>query len=298
MEAKVAIILVNYNGEKYNEECINSILKSTYKNYEIIVIDNNSTDNSVKLLEEKFNSDIKIIMSDSNLGFSGANNLGIKYALNNGFDYVMLLNNDTIIESDMIELMIDASDSKYVISPKIYYYDNKNIIWSAGGGMNWIKGLPIQYGINELDSYENNKKKNIEFATGCCILIPIECIEKIGLMSEEYFLYYEDTDYCVRMIRSGYEIYFEPKAVMYHKVSASTGGEKSKTYWYYMIRNRLLFNKKFNEKIFSYRLYFFLTTSVKLFKYLFKRERVKLEGTINGIFDFFKGAEGKVKVNK
>lgn len=297
MEAKVAIILVNYNGEKYNEACISSILKSTYNNYEVIVIDNASTDNSVEGLR-RFGNNIRLIVSDENLGFSGANNLGIKYALNNKFDYVMLLNNDTIIEKEMIEFMIDASDSKYVISPKIYYFDNKNVIWSAGGGMNWIKGLPIQYGINELDNYENNKKKKIEFATGCCVLIPITCIEKIGLMSEEYFLYYEDTDYCVRLIRSGYEIHFEPKAVMYHKVSASTGGEKSRVYWYYMIRNRLIFNKKFNEKKFFYRAYFILTTSVKLLKYLFKRDRVRLEGTINGIFDFIKGVEGKLKANK
>lgn len=292
MKEKVAIILVNYNGEKYNEECINSILKSTYKNYEIIVIDNNSTDNSVKLLEEKFNSDIKIIMADSNLGFSGANNLGIKYALNNGFDYVMLLNNDTVIDENMIKIMVDTSSNSVVVSPKIYYYDDKNILWSAGGRINWSKGLPIQYGINEIDNHESNERKEIEFATGCCILIPIEAIRKVGMMSEDYFLYYEDTDYCVRLIREGFKIIYEPKAVLYHKVSASTGGEKSKMYWYYMTRNRLIFNKKFNKTI-SYKIYFLLTTTIKLIKYLITRDRIALSGSIDGIVDFFKGMKAK-----
>lgn len=292
MSGKVAIILVNYNGEKYNEECICSILKSTYNNYEIIVVDNASTDNSVKLIRERFYDNIKIILSNENLGFSGANNIGINYALDNGFDYVMLLNNDTIIDENMIKIMVETSANKVVVSPKIYYYDNKNIIWSAGGSINWSKGLPIQYGINEEDNYENNNKKSIEFATGCCVLIPINAIKKVGMMSEEYFLYYEDTDYCVRLIRGGYKIIYEPEAILFHKVSASTGGEKSKMYWYYMTRNRLIFNKKFNNTIF-YKMYFLATTAIKLIKYLLNRDKVTLSGSIAGIVDFLKGIEGK-----
>ncbi|MDU1567701.1 MAG: glycosyltransferase family 2 protein [Clostridium sp.] len=292
MKEKVAIILVNYNGKNYNEECINSILKSTYKNYEIIVVDNNSIDNSVELLVEKFDNNIKIITSESNLGFSGANNLGIKYALENEFDYVMLLNNDTVIDKDMIKIMVDSSFNSVVVSPKIYYYDDKNILWSAGGRINWFKGLSIQYGINEMDNEENNKKKEIEFATGCCILIPIQAIKKVGMMSEDYFLYYEDTDYCVRLIRKGFKIIYEPKAVLYHKVSATTGGEKSKMYWYYMTRNRLIFNKKFNKTI-SYKIYYLLTMTIKLIRYLVLRDKTALSGSVSGIVDFFKGIEAK-----
>ena len=292
MKDKVAIILVNYNGQQYNEACISSILNSNYNNYEIIVVDNASSDDSINILKEKFNNNIKIIMSDKNLGFSGANNLGIKYALDNEFDYVMLLNNDTVIAENMIKVMIEASSNNLVVSPKIYYYDNKNVIWSSGGSINWRKGLPIQYGINEIDNNENNKKKSIDFATGCCILIPINIIKKVGSMSEEYFLYYEDTDYCVRIIRNGFEIIYEPKAVMYHKVSASTGGEKSKMYWYYMVRNRLIFNKKFNNKK-IYNIYFFLTTSIKLLKYFFISDKVALNGSIDGIIDYYKGIQGK-----
>lgn len=290
MKDKVAIILVNYNGEKYNEECIDSILKSTYKNYEIIVVDNNSSDNSVELLIKKFNDNIKIIKAKSNLGFSGANNLGIKYAIDNNFEYIMLLNNDTVIDDRMVEIMINSSKNNLIVSPKIYYYDNKEILWSAGGSINWHKGLPIQYGIGETENKENNTRKEIEFATGCCILIPIEAIKKTGMMSEDYFLYYEDTDYCIRLLRNGFKIIYEPNAFLYHKVSASTGGEKSKMYWYYMTRNRLIFNKKFNKNI-TYKIYFFMTTVIKFIKYFIKRDKIALDGSIKGIVDFFNGTK-------
>ena len=297
MMDKLAIILVNYNGIEYNINCINSILDSSFKNFEIIVVDNDSKDGSVEELERVFNNKITLIKLNDNLGFSGANNIGIEYAKENNFDYIMLLNNDTVIDKDMISIMIESS--KYhncLVSPKIYYYDNKNIIWSAGGTINWKKGLPIQYGINEEDENENGKLMNIEFATGCCLLIPIEAINDVGFLSEEYFLYYEDTDYSCRVINAGHKILYNSEAIMYHKVSASTGGEKSLMYWYYMTRNRLIFNKKFNKKKTNANLYFYSTASIKLLIYLMKGKNVAVKGIIKGIIDYLKGIEGKVEL--
>lgn len=297
MMDKLAIILVNYNGIEYNINCINSILDSSFKNFEIIVVDNDSKDGSVEELERVFNNKITLIKLNDNLGFSGANNIGIEYAKENNFDYIMLLNNDTVIDKDMISIMIESS--KYhncLVSPKIYYYDNKNIIWSAGGTINWKKGLPIQYGINEEDENENGKLMNIEFATGCCLLIPIEAINDVGFLSEEYFLYYEDTDYSCRVINAGHKILYNSEAIMYHKVSASTGGEKSLMYWYYMTRNRLIFNKKFNKKKTNANLYFYSTAAIKLLIYLMKGKNVAVKGIIKGIIDYLKGIEGKVEL--
>jgi len=297
MMDKLAIILVNYNGIEYNINCINSILDSSFKNFEIIVVDNDSKDGSVEELERVFNNKITLIKLNDNLGFSGANNIGIEYAKENNFDYIMLLNNDTVIDKDMISIMIESS--KYhncLVSPKIYYYDNKNIIWSAGGTINWKKGLPIQYGINEEDENENGKLMNIEFATGCCLLIPIEAINDVGFLSEEYFLYYEDTDYSCRVINAGHKILYNSEAIMYHKVSASTGGEKSLMYWYYMTRNRLIFNKKFNKKKTNANLYFYSTAAIKLLIYLMKGKNAAVKGIIKGIIDYLKGIEGKVEL--
>lgn len=294
-EPKIGIVIVNYNGELFNEDCLNSIFKSQYTNYEIIIVDNASNDNSVNILKNKYLKRIKLIELDENLGFSMANNIGINYAIDNRFDYVLLLNNDTIINDDMIITMVKASEyGKYVVSPKIYYYDNKELIWSAGGTIEWDKGITIQYGMDQKDSDVTDKKCEVNFATGCCMLIPTDIINKVGLLSDEYFLYYEDTDYCVRIYKAGYKIIYEPKAVMYHRVSAATGGKKSRLYIYYMIRNRLIFNKKFNKINIIANIYFYTTTFIKLIINKVKKEDFVIEETKNAIKDYKEGINGKI----
>jgi len=128
-------------------------LSHNYENYMVIVVDNASTDNSVKNLEEEFKDRITIIKNNENLGFSGANNIGIEYALQNGCEFVILLNNDTVIDKDLIHNMVSTSlsNDNAIISPKIYYYNEPNKIWSAGGGINWKKGLSYHYGFNKID---------------------------------------------------------------------------------------------------------------------------------------------------
>lgn len=286
---KVGIILVNYNGKNYNEECIDSILKSTYKNIEIIVVDNASNDNSVEILKKRYMNNIIIVETGLNLGFSGGNNVGIKLALEKKCNFILLLNNDTAIEENMIEIMVEASiNNQYsVISPKIYYYDNKEIIWSAGADMIWKKGIPAQRGMNEVDKGQYDVECNVEIATGCCLLIPKNIIEEVGLLPDDYFLYYEDTDYTTQIVRKGYKILYLPSARMYHKVSASTGGEESFNYIYYNTRNRLLFNKKFNSKNKTrYITYFYITRIIKIIKWFIMKRTDLIKATLKGIKDF------------
>ena len=297
MNSKVGIILVNYNGAKFNSECIDSIMKSTYRNFKIIVVDNASTDNSVEILEKYYINDITLIKSELNLGFSEGNNLGIEYALKNNCDYILMLNNDTVIEDNMIGIMLNESlkDGNAVISPKIYYYDNKNIVWSAGAQMLWKRGIPSQFGLNEEDSKEFDEEKYVEIATGCCLLFHKDVVNKIGYLSDEYFLYYEDTDYTTRMVRSGYKIKYIPAAKMYHRVSASTGGEESENYIYYNTRNRLIFNKKFNkENYITYITYFYFTRIFKIVMWIIKGKKNLVSATFRGIRDYRKGVRGKI----
>lgn len=293
---KVGIILVNYNGEKYNKECIDSILKSTYEDYEIIVVDNASSDNSVESLEKNYGNKITLFRNLKNEGFSEGNNIGIKIAKKKNCDYILLLNNDTVIIEDCIEKMVKCSinNANSVVSPKIYYYDNKEIIWSAGARMLWKKGLAAQNGLNMRDNGEYNQSLNVEFGTGCCLLIPMEIIDSVGLLSKDYFLYYEDTDYCARILKSGFYIVYEPEAILYHKVSASTGGEESYMYIYYNTRNRLLFNKKHNKKNILYYLpYFYLTRIVKIILWLIRGKYELIRATFDSIKDYNKGIIGK-----
>lgn len=292
---KVGIILVNYNGAKFNGECIKSIKESTYRNYEIIVVDNASNDNSVELLEAQFKNDITIIKSDINLGFSEGNNLGIKHALEKECEFILLLNNDTTIAKDMIEVMVEKSIIKNnaVISPKIYYYDNPNTIWSAGAKMEWKRGIPAQNGLNEDDNNVYDNEELVEIATGCCLLFNKYIIEKVGLLSNEYFLYYEDTDFTTKIVRSGFDIVYLPTAKMYHKVSASTGGVESSNYIYYNTRNRLIFNGKYNKSNrATYIPYFYVTRIIKCIKWCLSGRRDLMKASIDGIKDYYNGNVG------
>jgi hypothetical protein len=296
LHPKIGIIIINYNGEKYTNSCIRSIFKSSYQNYLIIVVDNASTDNSVQLLKEEFNNKIILIKNKDNLGFSGANNIGIKYALENGCEYVVLLNNDTEIDKDLIKNMVKTSikNNNAIISPKIYYYDKPNKIWSAGGGINWKKGLSYHYGFNEIDKGQFDEQKEIDFATGCCILIHKSVFNKIGFLAEEYFLYFEDTDFCVRAKRAGINSLYEPSAKLWHKVSSTTGSRESLITLYYGNRNRLYFNDKFNKKNkFYYLSYFYATRMVKFLVWLAKGQRNKTGIVLQAIRDYKKNKMGR-----
>ncbi|ETJ38539.1 Glycosyl transferase family 2 [human gut metagenome] len=292
---KIAVIIVNYNGIKYNKECIDSILKSDYNFVDIIVVDNNSQDDSIKELRKYFRDKIIIYESKENKGFAHATNIGMKYALENNYKYVLWLNNDTIIEKNMISNLIKCSvaNNECVVAPKIMYFDYKNTIWSAGGEIKWIKGQTIQYGYKEKDLGQYDLHKNITFASGCCILIPQKVIKTVGLMEEKYFLYYEDTDYCKRIIDNKFTIMYEPSAKMYHKVSATTGGESSKLYIYYMTRSRLYFNNKYNKRKLMSNIYMYLSYFKKYIQWLINKRYDLIRISLNAISDFYHNIEGK-----
>lgn len=246
LEPLIYIILLNYNGYKDTIECVRSIEKINYKNYNIVIVDNNSVDGSEEILKSEFEK-YKIIQTNSNRGFAGGNNIGIKYAINEGAQYVLLLNNDTLVEAEFLTNLIEET-LKEKFKPgisigKIYYNSGIKKIWYAGGGINYLKGETFQIGCGETDKGQYDMKKNVDFATGCMMLINKEVIEKVGYLLEDYFLYYEDTDYCVKVIKAGYKILYCPRSIIYHKVSASTV-ILSEIYQFYMCRNRYLFIKR------------------------------------------------------
>lgn len=263
----IYIILLNYNGYKDTIDCINSLNNIDYKNYKIIVVDNNSMDDSKEEISKyiEYNNNVIFIESKENLGFSGGNNLGIKYAMEHGADYICLLNNDTVVETDFLNPLVDIMEKDKSIgisAGKIMYYDNKDIVWSAGGYIDSKKAIGYNNAIDNHESILTNELTEVTFLTGCLQLIRREVIENIGLYDHEYFLYMEDVDFCKRVLNNGYKLMYVPQSKIYHKVSASTGGKVSPMVVYYMTRNRLLFNSKYNDKI--DRLKFWMFYSVKL----------------------------------
>lgn len=216
-QPSVSIVLLNYNGYNDTIECIKSLKNITYNNYKIVIVDNNSTDNSEIEIKKFIKNDDKIqfIQADKNLGFSGGNNIGIRYALENNADYICLLNNDTIVETNFLSELVNSmeKDNKIgVAAGKIMYFEDKDIIWSAGGFISEIKSLGEHYGIDTKDSKKFDDTIEVSFLTGCLQLIRKEVFEEIGMYDDRYFLYMEDVDFCKRATRKGYKLMYIPQS--------------------------------------------------------------------------------------
>jgi GT2 family glycosyltransferase len=260
---KVGVIILNWNGWKDTIECLESLKKITYPNYEVVVIDNGSKGNDADILRKKYKNYIKMIKNKENLGFTGGNNVGIKYAINGGSDYVLLLNNDTVVDPDLLTELIRVAknDSKIgIIGPRTVFYNQPNKTAHGAGFINWWKGKGY--------SEDKENLSECEFVTGCTMLIKKSALEKLNyFFNNNYFTYYEDVDLCIRIKDEGLKVVYYPKVRLRHKVGASTGIEKRNPIAiYYYIRNRFLFMHKhasFRQKAFFFSAY--LTVGVPVF---------------------------------
>lgn len=284
VEKRIDIIIVNYNGFSYTKDCINSLLSINYSNYRIIIVDNCSTDKSYPLLVSAFREceNIDIIRTPDNLGFAGGNNFGIEYAISKGAEYFLLLNNDTVVDTQFLNKMASRIEKNTIVSPIIYYYDYPSDIWYGAGKFNKIKC------ISENGDY--TKEGFVNFATGCCVLIPKSVIDKVGLMAEEYFMYYEDVEYSLRAISKGIRILYTPEAKIYHKVGKSSGGESSKFSIYYNNRNRFYLIKTHKFGFFCC-IYTFVTRIIRILLSIIKNNNDYI--ILRAYADYRQGKMGK-----
>ncbi len=234
----VAIILVNYNGINDTLECIDSINQNDYFAKQIIVVDNDSKEDEASVIQEKY-PEVHVIRSKTNGGFSYGNNIGIKYSISQGYKYILLLNNDTIIPDNFVSEMMGQYRKGEVIVPTIVYYTDPTSVWYAGGKINRWTGNATHNHIGESFKTDLSEDSYCEFATGCCILFSSDVIESIGYLDEEYFMYCEDTDYCIRMAKNNLAIRYVSSIKLKHKVSKSTQGDDSDFCVYYLTRNRI-----------------------------------------------------------
>jgi GT2 family glycosyltransferase len=247
----VAVIIVNWNNYRDTIECLESLKTLTYNNYKVYVVDNGSTNKSTekltRYLETIKPTDIKVELmeTNANLGFAGGNNFAIKKAISDDCDCTWLLNNDTLVESGSLDRLIDTmySDQQIgIVGSKIYYY-NTNKIWFAGGQINTWTGKATHIGYQEEDSALFSTNKEVDYITGCSMLIKREVIREIGVLPEYYFLYFEETEFNIVAKKRGWKIIYVPSSKIYHKASASTGGENSPSPLvnYYFLRNQFWF---------------------------------------------------------
>ena len=226
---KVFIVVLNWNGKEDTLACLESLRSVSYTCSEVLMVDNASSDGTVESVRSKFPS-VKVITNQANLRFAGGNNVGIDYAMQNGADYVVLLNNDTTVDPAFLSELVQTAESDSRIGmagPKIYYYNEPERIWFAGGKVEYWKGWVSHIGIREPDNGQYDTPRDVDYLTGCCMLVKREVIERIGKLDESFFIYGEDADWSLRAARAGYRLLFVPSSVIWHKVSASSGGNLS-----------------------------------------------------------------------
>jgi GT2 family glycosyltransferase len=243
----VNLIILNWNGGTVVLNAISSALNLNPPVSDIIVVDNASTDGSDVEIERRF-SNVTLIRNERNLGFAAGNNVGIQYALENGADYVFLLNNDARLESSTLTVMISALQAnphRGIIVPKIYF-DTENgktsprRIWAAGAEWRAFPPRVTMRGYREIDIGQYNTPGVVEYATACALLIHRRTFEIVGLLDESYFMYQEDYAFCDRVRANNMVLWYEPRSVVYHLVSSSTG-EGSAQKWQYWAPGIVLF---------------------------------------------------------
>ena len=295
MKPKLSVIILNYNNPDDTLECVRSLIKNNFDDYEVILIDNGSADNSKEILKklESEYSNLTFIINEKNLGFAGGNNVGIGMSR---CDYILLLNNDTVVKEDFLDsLLKQASEhpDAGIFCPKIYFYDNPDTIWFAGGYIDWkYDGTHVGYGDKDDSVY--NTAVTCEYVTGCAMLIKKEVIKKIGLLDESFFAYQEDVDLCIRARNVGYNCVYIPYPHVWHKGGATSKkqGRMSPFHRYLGTRNKLaMIRKNFSRLRFADALLreLFVVTPVYILLYASRGHFDLIPAQLQGIIDSLKG---------
>lgn len=247
VQAKVGVVLLNWNSGDFTISCIESLLAMTYSPWRVVVFDNGSTDGSCDEIGHKF-PQIFLMQNDKNVGFARGNNIGIQKLLAEGADYIWVLNNDTVVEPTCLEqLMIAAKSDRRIaaVGAKILYADPPHTIWYAGARLNPFMFSAPHDGVGKAVTFGPKKIVQVDFVTGCSMLIPRHALAQVGLFDEKFFAYDEDFDWCLRVRQHGLRLVYAPQAVLYHKVSASmrrntlgqSKGSASSVAYYLITRN-------------------------------------------------------------
>jgi GT2 family glycosyltransferase len=241
MTPRVLIIVLTYNGVELTLQCLESLGRVTYPAFDVLVADNLSVDQTPQRVRAQF-PDVRVVENGANLGFAAGNNVGLQIGLTEGYDYLLLLNNDTEVAPDFLTQLVEVAESNQqigVVGPLIYYHERPDLIWSAGGFVDWRNGVtPMR--TNEVDTGQYQGITDVDFVTGCALLIRRAALEQAGPLDERFFMYYEETEWCVRIKRAGFRIVFAPQAKVWHKIPLNARFDKEYLA-YYMTRNRLLF---------------------------------------------------------
>ena len=290
MPPDVLAITVTYNSEHLLKDFLYSLKKQSLLNFRVVIIDNCSTDGTISLLKQIDDPRIQVIFLPRNVGVAAANNIGMRYGIKMSVKTIILINNDVMFNENLFAVMSEwcKPGRNLAVSPVIPYFDEPEKVWFAGGEFQWWRGF-IGYHLYHRRSIHTLPQ--IPYTTGyaptTCLAFPIDWIHEIGFLDEQYFIYWEDTDFSRRIIQAGKSIVVDPSIHLYHKVSSTTGGTKNLTTLHYMYRNHMIFIRKF----YGYAPLLFVLPilclkgmiSVCLGREDFRQFRTKAKAVLNGI---------------
>lgn len=298
-QPKVSVIILNWNGLEDTSKCLDSLRQITYPNYEVIVVDNASEGDDVVVLKKNYGDYFNLIENDKNYGYSEGNNIGIRYALEKGADYILILNNDTVVAPGFLDELVSVAEEDGnigVVGPKLYDMAKPDMLQGAGGKLNWYLEHR-QRGQNKRDRGQFEEVTDVDFIGGSCLLVRKEAIEKAGLLPTDYFLQWDDIDFCTGVRRQEFRCVYAPKAKIWHKLSASfERAGISGTMVARGIKNRILFRRKYlsTPQFLLFTLSFiFIVTPTYMAYYLFQgRNLERIPNFFRGMWQGFKAAFG------
>ena len=241
----VCIVVLNWNGLSDTRECLQSLQKTRYGNFHVVVVDNGSEADEASVIEREFPGFAYVIRNQRNLGFAAGANFGIHHGLSTGADYVLLLNNDVVTDPGFLSELVTAAEERIdvaAVCPKAFFYGERNVIYSTGGTVNVWTATARQVGRGQQDRGQFDRIEERGYADGLCMLMPAAAIGRVGLLDEDYFAYWEETDWCYRAGEAGLRCYYVPGARVWHKAARSR--RRDNTYRYLYRRNAFLFVRK------------------------------------------------------
>jgi GT2 family glycosyltransferase len=295
---KVGIVIPNFNAKMITCECIDSLRKISYPDFSIYLVENGSKDHPGAFFREKYPW-ISVIESEKNLGFAGGCNLGMKRALEEGAEYILLLNNDTVVAGDFLDRLVEAgeADDKIgMLTPKIRYYEPDTHLWFAGGTYDLFRGIPDHIGEREIDKGQYDEPCELTFISGCSPLVKKALLDDIGMLREDLFLICEDLDWCIKARKNGWKLQYVPKSLIWHRESFSTMEHIGRPLQLYFATRNLLFVHK-THSCWYHNLVFYPWFSIRwilyqCLKHTLKRDFKMVRAVFRAVNSYMKGESG------
>jgi GT2 family glycosyltransferase len=229
------VLVLTWNGRADTEACVESLLRLDYPHFDVLVVDNASSDDTLAALRARFGERVQLVRNERNLLVAGGMNVGLQRALDAGYEFVLLMNNDVVAHPQLLrELVARAVREPRVgaVGPKIYFHDRPDVLWFAGGELPLWRGWSRHRGLREVDRGQHDASREVDYLTGCALLVRAEALRDVGLLDTGFAMYAEDADWSFRARQRGWRLSYAPRARLWHRVSASAGARS----WFKMRR--------------------------------------------------------------